>query len=238
MFERSEFENCRKENGNQAKNSGLSGCTFLCLLSFVQAKESESPSAKSDIKKSEFDLNKTKMNYLQYYPVDIVNGEGTRCTLFVSGCTHGCKGCYNQKSWSFSAGVSFGIEMEEQILKDLKDTRIKRQGLTLSGGEPLHPRNVEALLPLVQRVKRECPDKDIWVWTGYKLEELDEYQRQMLPYIDVLIDGKFIQEQADPSLVWRGSANQVIHRLTSKKQTASNISDGYSAAGLIQRFKI
>ena len=178
------------------------------------------------------------MNYLQYYPVDIVNGEGTRCTLFVSGCTHGCKGCYNQKSWSFSAGVPFGSEMEEQILKDLKDTRIKRQGLTLSGGDPLHPRNIEALLPLVQRVKRECPDKDIWVWTGYKLEELDEYQRQMLPYIDVLIDGKFIQEQADPSLVWRGSANQVIHRLTSKKQTASNISDGYLAAGLIQRFKI
>ena len=139
------------------------------------------------------------MNYLQYYPVDIVNGEGTRCTLFVSGCTHGCKGCYNQKSWSFSAGVPFGSEMEEQILKDLKDTRIKRQGLTLSGGE---------------------------------------YQRQMLPYIDVLIDGKFIQEQADPSLVWRGSANQVIHRLASKKQTASNISDSYSAAGLIQRFKI
>ena len=76
----------------------------------------------------------------------------------------------------------------------------------------MHPRNVEALLPLVQRVKRECPDKDIWVWTGYKLEELDAYQQQMLPYIDVLIDGKFIQEQADPSLVWRGSANQIIHR--------------------------
>ena len=102
----------------------------------------------------------------------------------------------------------------------------------------MHPRNVETLLPLVQRVKRECPDKDIWVWTGYKLEELDAYQRQMLPYIDVLIDGKFIQEQADPSLVWRGSANQVIHRLASKKQTASNIFDSYSAVGLIQRFKI
>ena len=71
---------------------------------------------------------------------------------------------------------------------------------------------IEALLPFVQRVKKECPDKDIWVWTGYKLDELDDYQRQMLPYIDVLIDGKFIQEQADPSLVWRGSANQVIYR--------------------------
>ena len=102
--------------------------------------------------------------------------------------------------------------MEQQIINDLKDTRIKRQGLTLSGGDPLHPNNVEALLPFIQRVKQECPDKDIWVWTGYKLDELDEQQRAMLPYIDVLIDGKFIQEQADPSLIWRGSANQIIHR--------------------------
>lgn len=116
------------------------------------------------------------------------------------------------KSWSFSAGVLFDDVMEQQIINDLKDTRIKRQGLTLSGGDPLHPRNVETLLPFVQRVKRECPDKDIWVWTGYKLDELDKQQRAMLPYIDVLIDGKFIQEQADPSLVWRGSANQIIHR--------------------------
>ncbi len=153
------------------------------------------------------------MNYLQYYPVDIVNGEGTRCTLFVSGCEHACKGCYNQKSWSFSAGLPFDRAMEEQIIQDLQDTRIKRQGLTLSGGDPLHPRNVESLLPFVKRVKQQCPDKDIWLWTGYKLAELNDQQRQMLPYIDVLIDGKFIQQLADPSLIWRGSANQVIYRL-------------------------
>lgn len=157
--------------------------------------------------------NQRYMNYLQYYPVDIVNGEGTRCTLFVSGCEHGCKGCYNQKSWSFSAGVLFDQTMEDQIIRDLKDTRIKRQGLSLSGGDPLHPRNVPTLLTLVKRIKHECPDKDIWLWTGYKLGDLNEEQKQMLPYIDVLIDGKFIQEQADPSLIWRGSANQVIHRL-------------------------
>ncbi|MDP8079417.1 anaerobic ribonucleoside-triphosphate reductase-activating protein [Phocoenobacter skyensis] len=157
------------------------------------------------------------MNYLQYYPVDVVNGEGTRCTLFVSGCTHSCRGCYNQKSWSFDAGILFDKAMEQQIIDDLNDTRIKRQGLTLSGGDPLHPRNVEALLPLVKRVKQECVDKDIWVWTGYKLAELDSYQRQMLPYIDVLIDGKFIQQQADPSLIWRGSANQIIHRFKREK---------------------
>ncbi|MFZ7129737.1 anaerobic ribonucleoside-triphosphate reductase-activating protein [Avibacterium avium] len=152
------------------------------------------------------------MNYLQYYPVDIVNGEGTRCTLFVSGCEHECKGCYNQKSWSFSAGVPFDKAMEDQIIRDLQDQRIKRQGLSLSGGDPLHPRNVPTLLALVKRVKRECPEKDIWLWTGYKLAELNDLQRQMLPYIDVLIDGKFIKEQADPSLIWRGSANQVIYR--------------------------
>ncbi|CAM3872524.1 anaerobic ribonucleoside-triphosphate reductase-activating protein [Avibacterium endocarditidis] len=152
------------------------------------------------------------MNYLQYYPVDIVNGEGTRCTLFVSGCEHACKGCYNQKSWSFSAGVPFDKAMEDQIIRDLQDQRIKRQGLSLSGGDPLHPRNVPTLLALVKRVKRECPEKDIWLWTGYKLAELNDLQRQMLPYIDVLIDGKFIKEQADPSLIWRGSANQVIYR--------------------------
>ncbi|MFZ7200658.1 anaerobic ribonucleoside-triphosphate reductase-activating protein [Avibacterium avium] len=152
------------------------------------------------------------MNYLQYYPVDIVNGEGTRCTLFVSGCEHACKGCYNQKSWSFSAGILFDKAMEDQIIRDLQDQRIKRQGLSLSGGDPLHPRNVPTLLALVKRVKRECPDKDVWLWTGYKLAELNDLQRQMLPYIDVLIDGKFIKEQADPSLIWRGSANQVIYR--------------------------
>lgn len=152
------------------------------------------------------------MNYLQYYPVDVVNGEGTRCTLFVAGCTHQCRGCYNQKSWLFDAGVPFTDAMEEQIIRDLQDTRIRRQGLSLSGGDPLHPRNVERLLPLVKRIKTECKGKDIWCWTGYRLAELNQQQREMLQYIDVLIDGKFIQEQADPSLVWRGSANQVIYR--------------------------
>ncbi|OBX09234.1 ribonucleoside-triphosphate reductase [Gallibacterium salpingitidis] len=154
------------------------------------------------------------MNYLQYYPVDVVNGEGTRCTLFVAGCTHQCRGCYNQKSWSFDAGVFFDQAMEDQIIRDLQDTRIRRQGLSLSGGDPLHPRNVERLLPLVKRVKTECPGKDIWCWTGYQLAELNQQQKEMLAYIDVLIDGKFIQEQADPSLVWRGSTNQIIYRFS------------------------
>ncbi|HBK7259802.1 TPA: anaerobic ribonucleoside-triphosphate reductase-activating protein [Vibrio cholerae] len=154
------------------------------------------------------------MNYHQYYPIDVVNGPGTRCTLFVSGCVHQCKGCYNQSTWSLLSGHRYTQEMEDKIIADLKDTRIKRRGLSLSGGDPMHPANLSAVLQLVQRVKTECPDKDIWLWTGYTLAELDDSQQALLPYIDVLVDGKFIQEHADPGLEWRGSANQVIHRFT------------------------
>lgn len=152
------------------------------------------------------------MNYLQYYPVDVVNGEGTRCTLFVSGCTHRCRGCYNQKSWSFSAGSAFDETMAQQIIDDLNDTRIKRQGLTLSGGDPFHPHNIPTLLKLVKRVKTECSNKDIWAWTGYVLGDFTPLQRELLAYVDVLIDGKFEQDLYDPSLIWRGSSNQCVYR--------------------------
>ena len=152
------------------------------------------------------------MNYSQYYPVDVVNGEGTRCTLFVSGCEHQCRGCYNQATWSPSSGQLFDQAMADTIIADLKDFRIKRQGLSLSGGDPLHPANLDTILALVKRVKAECPDKDIWCWTGYTLSELTAKQQQVVDYVDVLIDGKFEQQLADAKLVWRGSSNQVIHR--------------------------
>ncbi|GAM60130.1 ribonucleotide reductase [Vibrio ishigakensis] len=151
------------------------------------------------------------MNYHNYYPVDVVNGPGTRCTLFVSGCIHQCRGCYNQSTWSPSSGHLFTQEMEDQIINDLKDTRIKKRGLSLSGGDPLLPSNVPHILKLVQRVKRECPDKDIWMWTGYLLAELTPEQQEVIKYVDTLIDGKFEKDQADARLEWRGSANQVIH---------------------------
>ena len=151
------------------------------------------------------------MNYLNYYPVDVVNGPGTRCTLFVSGCEHQCRGCYNKNTWRLECGHPFTQEMEDQIISDLNDTRIKRRGLSLSGGDPLHPANLEAVLKLVQRVRQECAGKDIWLWTGYVLDELTDAQREIVALIDALVDGKFVQEQHDPSLLWRGSANQVIH---------------------------
>lgn len=156
------------------------------------------------------------MNYHRYYPVDVVNGPGTRCSLFVAGCVHQCRGCYNQSTWSLNSGIPFTQEIEDKIITDLQDTEIKRQGLSLSGGDPLHPQNVPAIFKLVQRVKTECDNKDIWLWTGYKREQLTPLQLPVLDYIDVLVDGKFVQDLADPNLIWRGSSNQIIHHLNHK----------------------
>lgn len=156
------------------------------------------------------------MNYSKYYPLDVLNGEGTRCVLFVSGCIHQCKGCYNQSTWSPDAGDLFTEELADQIIKDLNDQRVKKQGLTLSGGDPLLPSNLEQVLKLVKRVKKECVGKDIWMWTGYKLSELNELQKEVVDLIDVLIDGKFEAELADANLPWRGSSNQMIHYFNGK----------------------
>lgn len=153
------------------------------------------------------------MNYHQYYPIDVVNGPGTRCTLFVAGCVHQCPGCYNKSTWRLNSGQPFSQTMEDQLIADLKDTRIPRQGLSLSGGDPLHPANLSAVLQLVKRVHAECPGKDIWLWTGYRLAELDAQQMQVVDRINVLIDGKFVQDLKDPALIWRGSSNQVVHHL-------------------------
>ena len=101
--------------------------------------------------------------------------------------------------------------MEDKIINDLNDTRIKRRGLSLSGGDPLHPQNVAAVLKLVKRVRQECAGKDIWLWSGYLLSELTIEQQQIVDIIDVLVDGKYEQAQRNPSLVWKGSENQIIH---------------------------
>lgn len=152
------------------------------------------------------------MNYHQYYPVDIVNGPGTRCTLFVSGCVHECPGCYNKSTWRVNSGQPFTKAMEDQIINDLNDT-VSNAVDFLSGGDPLHPQNVPDILKLVKRIRAECPDKDIWVWTGYKLDDLNAAQMQVVDLINVLVDGKFVQDLKDPSLIWRGSSNQVVHHL-------------------------
>ena len=153
------------------------------------------------------------MNFHQYYPVDIVNGPGTRCTLFVAGCEHQCPGCYNKSTWRLNSGRPFTVQQEEQLIADLNDTRIPRQGLSLSGGDPLHPANVPEVVRLLKRIRRECPGKDIWLWSGYRLEELTAEQLRAVELINVLIDGRYVEALRDPALLWRGSSNQIVHYL-------------------------
>ncbi|WP_405169445.1 anaerobic ribonucleoside-triphosphate reductase activating protein [Paenibacillus sp. FSL H3-0286] len=150
------------------------------------------------------------MNIADYKQFDVINGRGIRHSLYTSGCLHHCKGCFNASIWNFNYGTPFTKEYEERIIKDLKIDYVKIQGLSILGGEPLQ--NVEGLLPLLKRVKRECKEKDIWIWTGFTFEEIyrDEKMKELISYCDVLIDGKFVLEQRDLTLKWRGSHNQRI----------------------------
>lgn len=130
-------------------------------------------------------------------------------------------------TWRLDSGHLFTQEMSDRIIADLKDTKVRRRGLSLSGGDPLHPANLVEIYALVTRVRNECPDKDIWCWTGYRLDELTPDQRSIVDLVDVLIDGEYIAEIADPSLVWRGSSNQVIHEFDRSgawwRQSSQNI---------------
>ena len=155
------------------------------------------------------------MNYATVKFNDIANGEGIRTSLFVSGCKHYCKGCFNSEAWDFNYGKPFDDEIKEKILKSLDSEWC--DGLSLLGGEPFEVENQKGLLPFLQEVKKRQPSKKIWCYTGFTLEELlgesrakTEYTLKMLSLIDVLVDGKFIEEQKNIMLVFRGSQNQRI----------------------------
>ena len=152
------------------------------------------------------------MNYAELKSHDIANGPGVRVSLFVSGCTHRCKGCFNQEAWDFDYGKPFDEAVIEQILELLKPNYIK--GITYLGGEPLDPRNQEGLLRLSEKIKAQYPDKTIWCFTGYVLEQdilsgrLGPLTEELLRYCDVLVDGPFVEAKKNLSLKFRGSENQ------------------------------
>ena len=158
-----------------------------------------------------------KVNYGEIKKCDIANGEGVRVALFVSGCRHHCKGCFNSMTWDFNYGKKFTEETEEEILEALKPSYI--DGLSLLGGEPFEPENQEVLVKLLRKVKERYPEKNIWCYSGYLWDELTgketgsgrarcEVTDEMLSLIDVLVDGEFVLEQKNISLKFRGSENQ------------------------------
>ena len=162
------------------------------------------------------------MHYGNIKECDIADGPGVRVSLFVSGCRHHCKGCFNSETWDFQYGKPYTKETEEEIIRLLEPGFI--QGFTLLGGEPFEPENQVELVKLLKRIRETYPKKDIWCYSGY-LYDVDmipggkvytEVTEEMLSYIDVLVDGKFVEELKDITLVLRGSSNQRILHLKEK----------------------
>lgn len=155
------------------------------------------------------------MNYAEIKECDVANGPGVRVSLFVSGCTHHCKNCFNAEAWDFAYGKPFTGETENLLLRLLLPGYIA--GLTLLGGEPMEPANQEALLPFLVRVRGRYPEKSIWCFTGYDFDEdilghmwESEVTRKLVPMFDVMVDGRFVEEKKNLSLKFRGSENQRI----------------------------
>ena len=154
------------------------------------------------------------MNYAQIKNNDIANGPGIRVSLFVSGCTHRCPGCFNEVAWDFDYGKPFTQDTIDMILEMMAPNRIR--GLTLLGGEPFEPQNQEPVLELLRQIKQKYPDKTIWAFSGYLFDRdilsgrLGQWEitREYLTYLDVLVDGPFIQAKKNLSLRFRGSENQ------------------------------
>ena len=165
------------------------------------------------------------MHYSSIKDCDIANGIGVRITLFVSGCTNHCKNCFQPQTWDFDFGEPFTEETEEKLLEMLKPDYIN--GLTLLGGEPMEPQNQRALVPFLKRVREAYPNKNIWCFTGFTYEVLKtdgshprcEVTDEMLSLIDVLVDGRYVDELKDLTLQFRGSSNQ---RLIDMVKTREN----------------
>lgn len=168
------------------------------------------------------------MNYAEIKKYDIANGLGVRVSLFVSGCTHQCKNCFNRIAWDFEYGKLFTEDVEAELLTALKQDYI--EGLTLLGGEPFESANQRGLISFLRKVKQQLPHKTIWCYTGYTLETdilkgsvHTEVTDEFLSYIDVLVDGEFVEELKDITLKFRGSSNQRIIDIPSSLQAQQTI---------------
>lgn len=151
------------------------------------------------------------MNYAKKIKYDTANGEGFRTTLYVSGCPHHCKGCFNEITWDYNYGSKFTEETMQWLIESSKNEFVK--GLSILGGEPLADKNFKAVIDICKEFKKIYPKKDIWLWTGYKYEDIcnDKEKRNIFLYIDYLIDGKFEEDKKDLSLKYAGSTNQKIY---------------------------
>lgn len=161
--------------------------------------------------------------------LDVANGNGMRLSVFVSGCEHYCSGCFNSQSFDFNFGEEYTEELEQKIIGKMKNGYMT--GLSILGGEPFHPKNRELVLGLILKFRDNFPKKDIWVFSGYLIDDLmaeqDEVVDKILANIDILVDGKYVKEQKDLMLAYRGSRNQrlIDVQATLVTKTVSVIAD-------------
>ena len=157
------------------------------------------------------------MNYAQIRHYDVANGPGVRASIFVSGCTHNCKNCFNKEAQDFNYGDLYTKEVEDKFMKYVLDDNTK--GVSILGGEPLMQTMDDSLLNLLKRIKKET-NKEIWLWSGYTYEEaiLSEKRREILDYVDVLVDGRFEEENKSLLIKFRGSTNQRIIDLNKTRE--------------------
>ena len=155
------------------------------------------------------------MRYNLIRKMDISNGPGVRVSIFMQGCSFHCKNCFNPETWDFEGGQEFTEDTINKVL-ELSDKK-EVKGLSILGGEPMHPTNIEGTTKLAKAFKEKYPEKSIWAWTGFQYEDIKD--KDVFNYIDVLVDGQYKDELHDPTLKWRGSSNQrVINIKESKKQ--------------------
>ena len=150
------------------------------------------------------------MNYHNITKCDMLNGEGVRVVLWVSGCVHACPNCHNQQTWNPNSGIPFDDEAIKEIYAELENPYV--DGITFSGGDPLHPLNYNTILWLCTQIKLKYPNKNIWLYTGYSLDTVKLIYSDILEYVDVLVDGTFIEKLKSPEKHWVGSSNQKINR--------------------------
>ena len=147
------------------------------------------------------------MKYNVVRKMDISNGPGIRVSVFMQGCEFHCKNCFNPETWDFNGGKEFNQNTIDEILELCSKKQIK--GLSILGGEPMHPKNIEATTKLAKAFKEKYPEKNVWVWSGFKFDE-DLKDKEVLNYVDVLVDGRYSDELRNPMLKWRGSSNQRV----------------------------
>ncbi|MDD7392612.1 MAG: anaerobic ribonucleoside-triphosphate reductase activating protein [Fusobacterium gastrosuis] len=152
------------------------------------------------------------MNYSGIKYADMINGIGIRVSLFVSGCNHGCKNCFNVETWNPNYGEEFTQKQEDEIINFFKKYGQTIRGLSLLGGDPTYPQNIIPLVSFLKKFKKELPDRDIWIWSGFTWEEIikDKNRKELIELCDILIDGKFKEELKNLNLKWRGSSNQRV----------------------------